>query len=164
MHQCLRSVALSGALLAVWFAVACSAQSVSDPTEYRQFTDTQGRTIEARVLRVQGDRVTIQRSDGRQFTVAISIFSEADQQYIRSLAAGKAPAEKKTPKGGKTPPGGKAPVGGAGDWSRFRGPTGMGVSDATGLPVEWSDTTSLVTPVISSPDSLAAAWNSSGGT
>ena len=144
MHQCLRSGALSGALLAAGFAVACSAQSGSNPAEYRQFTDNQGRTIEARVLHVQGDRVTIQRSDGRQFTVAISIFSEADQQYIRSLAAGKAPAEKKAPKGGKTPPGGKAPLDGVGDWSRFRGPTGMGVSDATGLPVEWSDTKNIV--------------------
>jgi outer membrane protein assembly factor BamB len=25
-----------------------------------------------------------------------------------------------------------------GDWSRFRGPNGMGVSEATGLPLEWS--------------------------
>ncbi len=26
------------------------------------------------------------------------------------------------------------------DWPQFRGPTGQGVSDATGVPIEWSDT------------------------
>jgi len=29
------------------------------------------------------------------------------------------------------------------DWSRFRGPDGMGVSDATGLPVSWNATTNI---------------------
>lgn len=31
-----------------------------------------------------------------------------------------------------------------GDWPRFRGPGGMGISDATGLPLTWSDTENLV--------------------
>jgi len=131
-------------MLAVGFVIACFAHSGSEPAEYRQFTDTQGRTIEARVLDVQGDRVTIQRSHGERSTVAISVFSEADQQYIRSLAAGKATVEGKAPRSGKTAPGGKASPGGGGHWARFRGPTGMGVSDATGLPVEWSDTKNIV--------------------
>lgn len=30
------------------------------------------------------------------------------------------------------------------DWSRFRGPTGMGASTATGLPLEWSDSKNVV--------------------
>jgi outer membrane protein assembly factor BamB len=30
------------------------------------------------------------------------------------------------------------------DWPRFRGPTGMGSSDATGLPVTWSDTENVI--------------------
>src|SRR5262245_41518258 len=32
----------------------------------------------------------------------------------------------------------------AADWTRFRGPGGMGVSDETGLPTEWSVTDNLV--------------------
>ncbi len=35
-------------------------------------------------------------------------------------------------------------VGGQGDWPRFRGPTGVGVSDATDLPVKWSENENLV--------------------
>ncbi len=31
----------------------------------------------------------------------------------------------------------------SGDWPRFRGPNGTGVSDETGIPVEWSDTQNL---------------------
>lgn len=31
-----------------------------------------------------------------------------------------------------------------GDWSRFRGPSGMGVSAATGLPLTWSDSENVV--------------------
>ena len=29
------------------------------------------------------------------------------------------------------------------DWSRFRGPNGSAVSDARGVPTEWSDSTNL---------------------
>src|SRR5688500_7961235 len=29
------------------------------------------------------------------------------------------------------------------DWARFRGPTGMGKSDATGLPLNWSQTENI---------------------
>ncbi|HLJ11269.1 MAG TPA: PQQ-binding-like beta-propeller repeat protein [Planctomycetaceae bacterium] len=32
----------------------------------------------------------------------------------------------------------------AGDWPQFRGPTGMGVSDETGLPAKWSSTDNIV--------------------
>ena len=31
----------------------------------------------------------------------------------------------------------------AAEWTQFRGPTGQGVSDATGLPLTWSDTENL---------------------
>ena len=71
------------------------------------------------------DEVTIERRDGKQFTVAISTFSQADQDFIRGL-------------GGR-----KTPVATGGDWPRFRGPGGMGISDATGLPLEWDQTKSI---------------------
>ena len=52
---------------------------------------------------------------------------------------------------GATNPGAKKPLGKLGaktavasaDWPRFRGPTGMGESDAKGLPTEWSNTENI---------------------
>ena len=52
----------------------CAAQRRNAEAEYREFRDSRGRAIEARVLAVRGDKVTIERRDGRQFTVAISTF------------------------------------------------------------------------------------------
>jgi hypothetical protein len=86
----------------------------------REFKDRQGRSIQGRIVQVEDDQVTIVRADGKQFTVSASLFSQADQAYI----------------GNWTRP--EASAAGGGDWSRFRGPTGMGSSQATGLPVTWS--------------------------
>ncbi len=149
MRQFLQCLALSGALLGSAIFAACAAQQGEDRQEYRRFTDNQGRTIEARVLDVQGQRVRIERADGKQFTVQISIFSEADQQYIRNLAAGKLPGAGKSAASAKPSTGPKtakqtASSGGEAHWPRFRGPTGMGVCDATGLPLEWSQTKNVV--------------------
>ncbi len=38
---------------------------------------------------------------------------------------------------------GGGPAGEAADWSRFRGPNGSAVSDARGVPTDWSDSTNL---------------------
>ncbi len=38
---------------------------------------------------------------------------------------------------------GGGPAGEAADWSRFRGPNGSAVSDAHGVPTDWSDSTNL---------------------
>jgi outer membrane protein assembly factor BamB len=104
----------------------CSAQSSGDG--YREFKDSRGRVIQARVLRQEGDSVTIERRDGKQFTVSISTLSEADQAFLRNSA------------GGKT---GKAPAASGDHWARFRGPSGMGTSAATDLPLEWDQTKNL---------------------
>ena len=32
----------------------------------------------------------------------------------------------------------------AGDWTQFRGPSGLGVSDETGVPVRWSSSNNIV--------------------
>lgn len=50
---------------------------------------------------------------------AISGLSDADQAYLHGLTKSATAAA------------------GDGDWRAFRGPGGMGVSDATGLPVDW---------------------------
>ena len=81
---------------------------------------TAGAALQARVLRVDGDQVTIERRDGKRFTVAIGGFSPADQEFLRGLGGRKA---QETP---------------GDDWPQFRGPGGLGISRATGLPVTWS--------------------------
>ncbi len=74
-----------------------SPQQAGATNAYRTFTDQRGRRIEARVLHIRGDQVTIQRRDGREFTVPITTFSQADQDFLRQ------PAEpKKGPASGKT--------------------------------------------------------------
>lgn len=113
-------------VLSVLVQASCSAQTDNAENGLREYKDAQGRAIKARVVRVNGDRVTIEREDGRQFTVSVSIFSQADQDHIRGLASG---PETSTS---------------SGDWARFRGPSGMGTSDATGLPVTWSENENLV--------------------
>lgn len=50
-------------------------------------------------------------------------------------------AESNTEQGGSDP---QKSVAAKGEWSTFRGPTGMGVSGASGLPVSWSDDQNVV--------------------
>jgi outer membrane protein assembly factor BamB len=87
--------------------------------EYRELRDQRGRSIQARVLNIRGDKVTIQRTDGQDFTVDMSVFSQVDQDYIRGLTASSESAATSD------------------NWPCFRGPGGMGVSNSTGLPLEW---------------------------
>lgn len=58
----------------------------------------------------------------------------------KSQATGKSKASAKSAVVGKAKVADNAALAAAGDWSRFRGPTGMGTSPAKGLPVTWSST------------------------
>jgi hypothetical protein len=51
--------------------------------KFRTFSDSQGREIEAKLTRVSGDDIYIERHDGLNTKVDISIFSAEDQSYIR---------------------------------------------------------------------------------
>jgi outer membrane protein assembly factor BamB len=126
MLSSLRKAGLLVLLLGVLFPASCSAQPGSGQGEYRTLTDSRGREVQARVLRLEGERVTIERRDGKQFTVPIATFSQADQDFLRGSA------DRKTPSATDD------------DWPRFRGPGGMGISDARGLPVEWDPSENLV--------------------
>jgi outer membrane protein assembly factor BamB len=106
------------------------AQSPDNQNEYRDFRDMQGRTIQARVLDVNEDQVTIQRSDGAVFTVLISIFSQSDQDHIHGLVSD-SPVE-------------NAAGPSENDWTCFRGPTGMGVAKSSDLPTEWDAERSII--------------------
>ena len=54
--------------------------------EARTFTDANGRKIEAELLGVSGTEVRI-RKGGKDYTLPIARFSEADQKYIRTWAS-----------------------------------------------------------------------------
>ena len=51
--------------------------------EYRDFTDKQGRVMNAELINVIGKEVRLKRDDGAAFTVDPSIFCEEDENYIR---------------------------------------------------------------------------------
>jgi predicted outer membrane lipoprotein len=54
----------------------------------REFTDAQGRKLEADIVSLDGAQVTLKRAaDGRHFTVPATTFSAADQDFIRAFAA-----------------------------------------------------------------------------
>lgn len=50
----------------------------------REFTDAKGRKIQAEIVSVKGEEVTIRRDDGKDYTLAINVFSPADQAVIRA--------------------------------------------------------------------------------
>lgn len=71
----------------------------ADSHDFRQWTDTNGRTITARLIEtIDTDSVKIERQDGQVFTVPLKTFSAADQAYVQSLdelTAGLKPADEK---------------------------------------------------------------------
>jgi len=50
----------------------------------RNWTDLQGRTIKARLIRVSNGRVTLERVDGKTAEIDVESLSEADQEYVSS--------------------------------------------------------------------------------
>ncbi|MDF7798046.1 tetratricopeptide repeat protein [Pontiellaceae bacterium B1224] len=65
------------------FMLVISMASRAD--EYRAFTDKEGRSIKAKVLKVdvEANKVTMERDTKKETTVSIDVFSEADQIYIK---------------------------------------------------------------------------------
>lgn len=118
-------LALAAVILSVFIQASCSAQTSRGPSEYRAFKDQRGRTVLARVVDVSDGAVTIQRKDGRKFTIEISVLSQADQDYLGALT--KASDSEAT----------------SDNWFCFRGPRGMGVSSAKGLPLKWDADTNI---------------------
>jgi len=55
---------------------------------YREFTDTQGRTIRARIYASDGSMVKLELEDGSAFETPITIFSPNDQTIIREWKPG----------------------------------------------------------------------------
>jgi len=53
----------------------------------RTWTSSEGRTLEARFIEQVGSNVRIKNEAGREFTLPIARFSEADQEYVVEAAA-----------------------------------------------------------------------------
>src|SRR6056300_179496 len=49
----------------------------------RTWTSSDGRTLEARYLEIVGTKVRIENASGRKFTVPLTGFSSADQEYAK---------------------------------------------------------------------------------
>ncbi len=71
---------------------------VAHAVEYRSFTDKEGREIKAKIIKVNkgAKKVTLERENKKKATVAINIFSEADQKYIEAWSPFNKDEEKKT--------------------------------------------------------------------
>ena len=71
--------------------VLLAANGVFAVGQYRDFVDSQGRTIRGKVLRFEArtQTVTIERDNKKITKVPITIFSEADQSYILEWDAAK---------------------------------------------------------------------------
>ena len=54
--------------------------------EWREFTNTQGAKIRAKLVGSANGQVTIVREDGQQFTLPLTAFSAADQEYVKKQA------------------------------------------------------------------------------
>ena len=53
----------------------------------RTWTSSDGRTLEARFVEQVGSNVKIKTEAGREFTLPITRFSQADQEYVVEAAA-----------------------------------------------------------------------------
>ena len=79
--------------------------NLSAALNYQNFTDVQGRTIQAHVWKVVGNEVFLEFRDGRKFRVSTQVFSPQSQALIQQLAQPPAPAPAPSgiPFGGSSP-------------------------------------------------------------
>lgn len=71
-------------------AMTCVGQLAAPAAEYRQFTNKEGRSIEAMILSVAQDRRTlkIRLRDGKEIEMEALLLSLDDQQYLKEWLAG----------------------------------------------------------------------------
>ena len=126
MFFCIRRRVRSAVFPAIAFLAVCAAQWSRGEGEYGEFQDGRGRVIQPGVLDIRDESVTIEHRDGQPFSVPLMTFSQADRDVLRSSVQG------------------HATVGDGDHWPRFRGPGGMGVSQATDLPLQWDRNEGIV--------------------
>ena len=66
--------------------IICGLAIATYADDYRDFTDSQGRTIKAKIVKIDrgAKKVTLERKNKKKATVSITMFSEADQEYINT--------------------------------------------------------------------------------
>jgi hypothetical protein len=79
MNKITRCLALTGGLM-IWPLAA---------DEWREFSSALGRTLVAKVLRVENEVVTLERRDGKQFALEFKDLSAADVVWLEKWEAGK---------------------------------------------------------------------------
>jgi len=72
--------------IVIFTLILFTSNSALQAASYHTFADTQGREMEAKITRVSGDDVYIERRDGLSTKVKRSIFSKKDQSYIEEWA------------------------------------------------------------------------------
>jgi peptidase C39-like protein len=76
------------------------ATAFAQSSEFRTFTNAQGKALQAKLVGVSGPNVTIETPLGQKYTILIASLSAADQQYITSAPPATATAAKYTFKPG----------------------------------------------------------------
>jgi hypothetical protein len=69
-------------LLPLLLLVTAAALPAFASEDYRTFTDREGRTIRAAIIRATESDVWIRREDGRTFQVSLATFVERDQKFV----------------------------------------------------------------------------------
>lgn len=65
----------------VWLFALMSA-GLAEPTESREWTATNGKKVEGKVLRVDGGTAVLERADGQQVKVPVKVFVAADRKLL----------------------------------------------------------------------------------
>ncbi|HRQ87814.1 MAG TPA: C39 family peptidase [Bacteroidia bacterium] len=68
------------------FTTAWFAPSRASADEFRTLTNTEGRTIRAKVLKVEGSAASVQLEDGRGFDIPLASLSQADRESLEQWA------------------------------------------------------------------------------
>lgn len=71
----------------VWWsslAVTCAALPTHLQAAPRTWTNQEGKTIEAELMRVEGDKVRLQLTGGKVYDVPVATLSAADQEFIKA--------------------------------------------------------------------------------
>ena len=79
------------------FPVAAMAFLPWHSLDARPFTNSEGKTLEAEIVRVSATEVTLRMANKRTATVKIASLSEIDQTYIRKWLAAQIPPLRVTP-------------------------------------------------------------------
>jgi hypothetical protein len=83
-ERCVRTAAMRHAIC-VFFALGLTFGSAAgQSSEQRTFTSAQGKTVQAKLVAVQGVNVTIETANGQKFTLPVASLSAADQEYLKT--------------------------------------------------------------------------------